>query len=105
MNKKYTTTMEDAADGSGDGILTFPPELLADMGWKVLAVILLGGLESIGGCIIAGPVIGVLERVCFYYLNPLIGGDLGDIVSYIVMIIILAVKPYGFMGLTRIERI
>jgi bifunctional DNA-binding transcriptional regulator/antitoxin component of YhaV-PrlF toxin-antitoxin module len=34
MNKKYTTTMEDAADGSGDGILTFPPELLADMGWK-----------------------------------------------------------------------
>ena len=34
MNKKYTTTMEDAADGSGDGILTFPPELLVDMGWK-----------------------------------------------------------------------
>lgn len=78
---------------------------LADMGWKVLAVILLGGLESIGGCIIAGPVIGVLERVCFYYLNPLIGGDLGDIVSYLVMIVILAVKPYGFMGLIRIERI
>lgn len=78
---------------------------LSDIGWKVLAVVLLGGLESLGGCIIAGPVIGILEKLCSFYLNPLVGGDLGEIVSYIVMIIILIVKPYGFFGLKRIERI
>lgn len=35
MTKKvYTTTIEDAEDGSGDGILTFPPEILEETGWK-----------------------------------------------------------------------
>jgi bifunctional DNA-binding transcriptional regulator/antitoxin component of YhaV-PrlF toxin-antitoxin module len=33
-NKTYSTTIEDAGDGSGDGILTFPPEILEEMGWK-----------------------------------------------------------------------
>jgi bifunctional DNA-binding transcriptional regulator/antitoxin component of YhaV-PrlF toxin-antitoxin module len=33
-NKTYSTTIEDAEDGSGDGILTFPPEILEEMGWK-----------------------------------------------------------------------
>jgi hypothetical protein len=35
--KKYTnftTTIEDAEDGSGDGIITFPPELLDELGWE-----------------------------------------------------------------------
>tara|TARA_R110000868_G_scaffold61479_2_gene186716 strand:+ start:517 stop:732 length:216 start_codon:yes stop_codon:yes gene_type:complete len=30
----WTTYIEDADDGSGDGILTFPPELIEKMGWK-----------------------------------------------------------------------
>jgi bifunctional DNA-binding transcriptional regulator/antitoxin component of YhaV-PrlF toxin-antitoxin module len=35
MNSKtYSTTIEDAGDGSGDGIFTFPPEILEEMGWK-----------------------------------------------------------------------
>ena len=30
----FVGTIEDAPDGSGDGILTFPPELIAELGWK-----------------------------------------------------------------------
>jgi hypothetical protein len=30
----WTTTIEDANDGTGDGILTFPPELCEMQGWK-----------------------------------------------------------------------
>jgi hypothetical protein len=30
----YQTTVEDAKDGSGDSILTFPPELLAESDWE-----------------------------------------------------------------------
>lgn len=33
LAKSWTTTIEDAPDGSGDGILTFPEELIADMRW------------------------------------------------------------------------
>lgn len=31
---KYTLTIEDAEDGSGDGIITFPPEIIEELGWK-----------------------------------------------------------------------
>ena len=34
MSKIYTTIIEDAEDGSGDGILTFPPEVIEQTGWK-----------------------------------------------------------------------
>lgn len=35
MNSKtFSTTIEDAGDGSGDSVLTFPPEILEEMGWK-----------------------------------------------------------------------
>ena len=35
MNSKtYSTTIEDAGDGSGDAIFTIPPEILEEMGWK-----------------------------------------------------------------------
>jgi len=33
-NKTWTTNIEDAGDGSGDGILTLPPELCELKGWK-----------------------------------------------------------------------
>lgn len=34
MSKTYIGTIEDAPDGSGDGILTFPPEMIEELGWK-----------------------------------------------------------------------
>ena len=33
-NTTWSTTIEDAGDGSGDGILTLPPELCELKGWK-----------------------------------------------------------------------
>jgi hypothetical protein len=33
-NSTWSTTIEDAGDGSGDGILTLPPELCELKGWK-----------------------------------------------------------------------
>jgi bifunctional DNA-binding transcriptional regulator/antitoxin component of YhaV-PrlF toxin-antitoxin module len=34
MTKSYITLIEEATDGSGDGILTFPDEMIAELGWK-----------------------------------------------------------------------
>ena len=32
--KSWTLNLEEADDGSGDAILTFPPDLLEQAGWK-----------------------------------------------------------------------
>jgi branched-chain amino acid transport system permease protein len=49
---------------------------LGDIGLKVLAVIILGGLDSIGGAILGGLIIGILENLFGLYLDPVFGGGL-----------------------------
>jgi branched-chain amino acid transport system permease protein len=79
---------------------------LAEIGLKAFAVVLLGGVNSIGGAIVAGIILGVLENVAAGYLDPLLpGGGLAQIFPFVVMIIVLIFRPYGLFGLVRIERI
>jgi branched-chain amino acid transport system permease protein len=79
---------------------------LAEIGLKAFAVVLLGGVNSIGGAIVAGVIVGVLENVAAGYLDPLLPrGGLAQVFPFIVMIIVLIFRPYGLFGLVRIERI
>lgn len=79
---------------------------LADVGIKAFAVVLLGGLNSIGGAIVAGIILGVAENIAAGYLDPLLsGGGLANVFPFIVMIIVLTFRPHGLFGLVRIERI
>jgi len=79
---------------------------LANIGLKAFAVVLLGGVNSIGGAIVAGIILGVLENVAAGYLDPLLpGGGLANVFPFIIMIIVLIFKPYGLFGLVEIERI
>jgi len=79
---------------------------LANVGLKAFAVVLLGGVNSIGGAIVAGIMVGVLENVAAGYLDPLLpGGGLANVFPFIVMIIVLIFRPYGLFGLAEIERI
>ncbi len=79
---------------------------LAEIGLKAFAVVLLGGVNSIGGAIVAGIILGVLENVAAGYLDPLLpGGGLAQIFPFIIMLIVLIFKPHGLFGLVRIERI
>jgi len=79
---------------------------LAEIGLKAFAVVLLGGVNSIGGAIVAGIILGVLENVAAGYLDPLLpGGGLAQIFPFMVMIMVLIFKPHGLFGLVRIERI
>jgi len=75
------------------------------LGLKVLPVVLLGGLDSIPGAIIGGLIIGVAENLAGAYLDPIVGGGMRDLFPYILIMIILMVKPYGLFGWVRIERI
>jgi branched-chain amino acid transport system permease protein len=80
---------------------------MANVGLKAFAVVLLGGINSIGGAIIAGIIVGVLENVAAGYLDPLLpaGGGLANVLPFIIIIIVLIFKPYGLFGLVEIERI
>ena len=79
---------------------------LAEIGLKAFAVVLLGGVNSIGGAIVAGIILGILENVAAGYLDPLLpGGGLAQVFPFIVMIIVLVFRPHGLFGLETIERI
>jgi branched-chain amino acid transport system permease protein len=79
---------------------------LANVGLKAFAVVLLGGVNSIGGAIVAGIILGMLENVAAGYLDPLLpGGGMAQVFPFFVMIIVLVFRPYGLFGLVRIERI
>jgi branched-chain amino acid transport system permease protein len=63
--------------------------------------VILGGLDSIRCAIIGGLIIGLLETFTGGYLSS----SLKDVVPYIVLVLILMVKPYGLFGLVEIERV
>lgn len=79
---------------------------LSQIGLKAFAVVLLGGVNSIGGAILAGIILGVLENVAAGYLDPLLpGGGLANVFPFIAIIIVLVFRPHGLFGLASIERI
>jgi branched-chain amino acid transport system permease protein len=74
---------------------------LSAIGLKVFPVVILGGLDSIGGAILGGIIIGILETFTGGYIST----SLREIIPYIVLVFILMVKPYGLFGLVEIERV
>jgi len=87
----------------GQGGVTIQME---NVGLKALAVVLLGGIDSVEGAVVAGIMLGMLENIAAGYLDPMLpAGGLATVFPFIVMIIVLIFKPYGLFGLKRIERI
>ena len=74
---------------------------LAGFGLRVFPVVILGGLDSIPGAIVGGVIIGLLES----YTGGYIGQGLNQILPFVVLIIILMVRPYGLYGQEIIERV
>jgi branched-chain amino acid transport system permease protein len=74
---------------------------LSSIGLKVFPVVILGGLDSIGGAILGGVIIGLLETFTGGYLST----SLREIIPYIILVFILMVRPYGLFGLKEIERV
>lgn len=79
---------------------------LTAIGLRVFPVVVLGGLDSIAGAVIGGIIIGVLEQLATGYLDGLVpGGGTGDVFPFVVLILILLIKPYGLFGTVEIERV
>jgi branched-chain amino acid transport system permease protein len=79
---------------------------MANLGLKAFAVILLGGVDSIGGAILAGIIVGVAETMAAGYLDPLTTtGGFATIFPFIIIIVVLVIRPHGLFGTKHIERI
>lgn len=72
---------------------------------RAFPAIILGGLESIPGAIIGGLAIGVIENLAGGYLDQIIGGGVKDVTPFVVLFLILMIKPYGLFGKEEIERV
>jgi branched-chain amino acid transport system permease protein len=68
---------------------------------NVLAVVILGGMNSIGGVLIAGFIIGWLEAVT----GLVAGTEFREITPYILVLLVLLVRPTGLFGTKEVERI
>jgi branched-chain amino acid transport system permease protein len=78
---------------------------LAIVGLKVFPVVILGGLDSIMGAVVGGFIMGVLENLAAGYIDPLVGGGAKDVVPFVVLIVVLMIRPYGLFGREIIERV
>ena len=75
------------------------------VGLRAIPVVLIGGMDSIGGALVGGIIVGVCEALVGAYIEPrgLIGFK--EVAPYILLLIVLIVRPYGLFGTVRIERV
>ncbi|MBV9230891.1 MAG: branched-chain amino acid ABC transporter permease [Chloroflexi bacterium] len=70
--------------------------------------IILGGIDSVSGAVLGGIIIGLTEVVTAGYESrfaSIIGADFHEIAPYLIMILVLLIRPYGFFGTRKVERI
>ncbi|WP_217351379.1 branched-chain amino acid ABC transporter permease [Aquisalimonas sp. 2447] len=79
--------------------------VMVDVAFKALPVLLLGGLTSIPGAIIAGLIIGAGEALAEVYLGPIIGGGIDNWFAYVIAMAFMVYRPEGMFGEKIIERI
>jgi branched-chain amino acid transport system permease protein len=96
---------------AGIFLAMFPNSLDANLSFVALAAfpaVIVGGLDSPLGAVLAGLLLGVLEVLAQGYVNPRLG-SFGDnfhqVFPYIVMIVFLMVRPYGLLGVKEVERV
>jgi len=75
------------------------------IGFRAFPVVIIGGVDSIGGALIAGIIIGIFEALVASYIEPMGLMGFKDAATYILMLIVLLIRPYGLFGTPRIERI
>jgi branched-chain amino acid transport system permease protein len=78
---------------------------IALVGLKVFPIVVIAGLDSIPGTIVAAMLIGTTESLGAAYLDPQLGGGFGAMASYLLLLAMLIVRPYGLFGHPPAERI
>ena len=95
-----------AAGGIIGNITGLNFETLQAFGITVFPVVILGGLDSILGAVVAGIIMGVIQQFASGYLDGNWGlNGTAEVLPYIILLIILLFKPHGLFGIHEIERV
>jgi len=78
---------------------------VALVGLKIFPIVVIGGLDSVPGTIVAAMLIGILESLGAGYLDPHLGPGFGTISSYLLLLAMLMARPYGLFGQEPARRI
>jgi branched-chain amino acid transport system permease protein len=79
---------------------------LYHFGLKVFPATILGGLDSILGAALGGLIIGLLENLSDGLCNSYLGlSGVKEVAPYVILVVILMIKPYGLFGTKEIERV
>ena len=95
-----------AAGGIIGNITGLNFETLRAFGITVFPVVILGGLDSIIGAVVAGIIMGLIQQFAAGYLDGNWGlNGTADVLPYIILLVILLFKPHGLFGTHEIERV
>jgi branched-chain amino acid transport system permease protein len=75
---------------------------------KALPAIILGGLDSLGGAVVGGLAVGVVESLVGTYqgdVAPWLGPNFALVAPYALMLVVLLVRPHGLFGAREVERL
>jgi branched-chain amino acid transport system permease protein len=75
---------------------------------KALPAIIIGGLDSVGGAVIGGLAVGVVESLVAAYQPahaPWLGNNFEFVSPYVLLLLVLLVRPYGLFGTPEVERV
>lgn len=83
---------------------------MSHTGIKAMSAAILGGMESVSGAILGGVIIGIVEGLAANYLSGMeVGdfhfGDIKDVAAFVIMIIVLMIRPHGIFGREKVERV
>jgi branched-chain amino acid transport system permease protein len=76
--------------------LQLEPNMMTDVGVKAFAAAVLGGMTSLPGALVGGLIIGIVDNLAGYYL----GNGLQASIAFLIIILVLAVRPNGLLGKT-----
>jgi branched-chain amino acid transport system permease protein len=75
---------------------------------KALPAIILGGLDSLPGAVVGGLIVGVVEAIVATYQGQyasFLGANFSVVSPYVIMLLVLLVRPYGLFGTPEVERV
>ena len=78
---------------------------LSTLALRALPVVILGGLTSVPGAIIAGLIVGAGEKLSEVYIGPFIGGGIEVWFAYVLALVVLLIRPQGLFGEKIIDRV
>ncbi|MEI6384543.1 MAG: branched-chain amino acid ABC transporter permease [Betaproteobacteria bacterium] len=74
---------------------------LESIGLLALPAVVIGGMQSIPGAIIGGLLVGLIEQLSATYISP----KSSDIFIYVLLMLILMVRPWGLFGQQELGRV